>query len=248
MERTFRIGEMAEILGIPASKLRYWESMGLLDCARGPENQYRLYQAADLMRVSDLMFYRSLGLSVKSIAAIDAMDVPAHGALCAAREEALEEEKALLEQRLQRLRRHTRAAETIQQLRRVPFVDAQIDTACIVPFELADACVLRQYMEDPYLYSRVQDSADLSWERRGLTVSPEQMGSYAQVLWSGSGGRYVAGLMREAVQPGYPNDLPALLDAVQAKYRTGAVISRFLMRAREDGTLFDYYKSYIEIL
>ena len=93
MERTFRIGEMAEILGIPASKLRYWESMGLLDCVRGTENQYRLYQAADLMRVSDLMFYRSLGLSVKSIAAIDAMDVPAHGALCAAREEALEDWK-----------------------------------------------------------------------------------------------------------------------------------------------------------
>lgn len=247
MDRTFRIGELANILGIPTSKLRYWESAGVFHSARTAENQYREYEAADLMRVSDLMFYRSLGLSLKSISEMDGMDLPTHEALCAAQEKALEEEKALLERRLQRLRRYMNALETIQTLRQVPFMEAQIDTSCIVPFELADAYVLRQYIENPYLYSRVQDSSDISQERRGLTVAPETIGKYAEVLWSRNGGRYVAGLMREAVQPGYPNDLSILLQAVQAKYRTGVVISRFLMRACEDGRLFDFYKSYIEV-
>lgn len=244
MEKTFRIGEIAEILGVPASRLRYWESVGLLDCGRQAENQYRAYEAGDLMRISDLMFYRSLGLSIKSISEIDAMEVEGHEILCAAQERALEAQKL----QLQRLRRYTQALEVIQELRRIPFADAQIDTACIVPFELADAGVLRQYMDDPYLYSRVQDSSDLSRERRGLTVAPAAAAEYAEVLWRHGGGRYVAGLMREEVRPGYPNDLPALLRAVQSRYQTGAVISRFLTRARENGTAFDFYKTYIEIL
>ena len=244
MEKTFRIGEIAEILGVPASRLRYWESVGLLDCGRQAENQYRAYEAGDLMRISDLMFYRSLGLSIKSISEIDAMEVEGNEILCAAQESALEAQKL----QLQRLRRYTQALEVIQELRRIPFADAQIDTACIVPFELADAGVLRQYMDDPYLYSRVQDSSDLSRERRGLTVAPAAAAEYAEVLWRHGGGRYVAGLMREEVRPGYPNDLPALLRAVQSRYQTGAVISRFLTRARENGTAFDFYKTYIEIL
>lgn len=247
MEKTFRIGEIAEILGVPASRLRYWESVGLLDCGREAENQYRAYEAGDLMRISDLMFYRSLGLSIKSISEIDAMEVEGHESLCAAQESALEDQKLQLERQLQRLRRYTRALEVIRELRRIPFTDAQIDTACIVPFELVDAGVLRQYMDDPYLYSRVQDSSDLSRERRGLTVAPAAA-EYAKVLWRHGGGRYVAGLMREEVRPGYPNDLPALLRAVQRRYQTGAVISRFLTRARENGTVFDFYKTYIEIL
>lgn len=248
MEKTFRIGEIAEILGVPASRLRYWESVGLLDCGREAENQYRAYEAGDLMRISDLMFYRSLGLSIKSISEIDAMEVEGHEILCAAQESALEDQKLRLERQLQRLRRYTRALEVIQELRRIPFTDAQIDTASIVPFELVDAGVLRQYMDDPYLYSRVQDSSDLSRERRGLTVAPAAAAEYAEVLWRHDGGRYVAGLMREEVRPGYPNDLPALLRAVQRRYQTGAVISRFLTRARENGTVFDFYKTYIEIL
>ena len=248
MEKTFRIGEIAEILGVPASRLRYWESVGLLDCGREAENQYRAYEAGDLMRISDLMFYRSLGLSIKSISEIDAMEGEGHEILCAAQESALEDQKLQLARQLQRLRRYTRALEVIRELRRIPFTDAQIDTACIVPFELVDAGVLRQYMDDPYLYSRVQDSSDLSRERRGLTVAPAAAAEYAEGLWRHGGGRYVAGLMREEVRPGYPNDLPALLRAVQRRYQTGAVISRFLTRARENGTVFDFYKTYIEIL
>ena len=248
MEKTFRIGEIAEILGVPASRLRYWESVGLLDCGREAENQYRAYEAGDLTPPPDLMFYRSLGLSIKSISEIDAMEVEGHEILCAAQESALEDQKLQLERHLQRLRRYTRALDVIRELRRIPFTDAQIDTACIVPFELVDAGVLRQYMDDPYLYSRVQDSSDLSRERRGLTVAPAAAAEYAEVLWRHGGGRYVAGLMREEVRPGYPNDLPALLRAVQRRYQTGAVISRFLTRARENGTVFDFYKTYIEIL
>ena len=39
-----------------------------------------------------------------------------------------------------------------------------------------------------------------------------------------------------------------LLAQVQKKHKTGAIISRFLLNAQENGVLYDFYKTYIEIL
>ena len=55
-------------------------------------------------------------------------------------------------------------------------------------------------------------------------------------------------LMREKVTESYPNDLGELLAHVQKEHKTGYIISRFLLNAQEDGVLFDFYKTYIEIL
>lgn len=61
-------------------------------------------------------------------------------------------------------------------------------------------------------------------------------------------GQYVTFLMREEISPGFPNDLPRHLAAVQAEHTTRAVISRFLTCAQENGKSYDFYQTYIEIL
>ena len=248
MEQRFHIGEIADLLEIPASKLRYWESQGLLRCDREPENAYRQYTVSDLMTLSDLSFYRNLGLSVRQVAKLDSMALEEHQQMCRRQITALLEQRRTLIRQQQRLERYLQALETIEELRRHPFVPAVIDTACIVAFSLTDTTLLKQYTQNPYLYSRVQDSADLSKEQRGLTVPPETVGTGADILWQDHGGTYVAALMRETVQPDYPNDLAAVLATVQREYSTGIVISRFLARAREDGVLYDFYKCYVEIV
>ena len=248
MEQRFHIGEIADLLEIPASKLRYWESQGLLHCDREPENAYRQYTVSDLMTLSDLSFYRNLGLSVRQVAKLESLALEEHRQLCRRQITELQEQRRTLIRQQQRLGRYLQALETIEHLRRQPFLPTAIDTACIVSFSLTDTALLKQYMENPYLYSRVQDSADLSLEQRGLTVPPETVREDADILWRDHGGTYVAALMRETVAPDYPNDLAAVLAAVQREHATGVVISRFLARARENGVLYDYYKCYIEII
>lgn len=248
MEQRFHIGEIADLLEIPASKLRYWESQGLLRCDREPENAYRQYTVSDLMTLSDLSFYRNLGLSVRQVANLESLALEEHQQLCRRQITALQEQRRTLIRQQRRLERYLRALETIEELGRQPFVPAAIDTACIVAFSLTDTALLKQYTKNPYLYSRVQDSADLSREQRGLTVPPETVGADAEILWQDHGGTYVAALMRETVAPDYPNDLADVLAAVQREHATGTVISRFLARARENGVLYDFYKCYIEIV
>ena len=54
--------------------------------------------------------------------------------------------------------------------------------------------------------------------------------------------------MREKVGGDYPNNLAELLTHVQKEHQTGYIISRFLLCAQENGILYDYYKTFIEIM
>jgi len=55
-------------------------------------------------------------------------------------------------------------------------------------------------------------------------------------------------LMKEEVTVGFPNDLAEHLTHVQKSHRTGSIISRFLLCAQENGKIYDFYKTFVEIL
>ena len=57
MDKTLRIGEIADFFDIPASTLRYWEEKEIITPKKNPENNYREYQISDLMSLSDIIFY-----------------------------------------------------------------------------------------------------------------------------------------------------------------------------------------------
>ena len=70
-ERTYRIGEVAERVGVTTRTIRYYEQLGLL----GPEPErskgaHRLYVEADVTRLTELVRLRDLlGLSLEELTA-----------------------------------------------------------------------------------------------------------------------------------------------------------------------------------
>ena len=54
--------------------------------------------------------------------------------------------------------------------------------------------------------------------------------------------------MKEEITEGFPNDLQRQLQMIQQKYQTGAIISRFLVCAQEEGKIYDFYKTFVEII
>ena len=167
-----------------------------------------------------------------------------HGKLFAEKLSELERQQELLARRMEKLRCH------IQALREHPYQKSDIDTECIVSFDLIERDKLRQYIESPYLYSRVQHSQTLPQERRGLTVPADMRSAFPEssVLWQKQSSRYVTFLMSEEVTAGFPNDLAKHLAHIQKSHRTGAIISRFLLCAQENGKIYDFYKTFVEIL
>ena len=66
MKDVFSIGDISKFFNIPTSTLRFWEKKGLLS-PRKEDNNYREYSLPDLMKISDIVFYKNLGIPLKDI-------------------------------------------------------------------------------------------------------------------------------------------------------------------------------------
>ncbi len=64
MEVVMNIGDVAEVSGLPAKTIRYYEDIGLIRPARGP-NGYRKFGETDVYKLTFLARARSLGFSIE---------------------------------------------------------------------------------------------------------------------------------------------------------------------------------------
>ena len=108
----YSIGEAAELSGISAKMIRYYESMGLMPEPNRTEAGYRKYEENDIHNLRFILRARDLGFSVKQIREL--LD------LWRDRERASSEVKALASGHLVELRRKLREMEmmvdTLQHL------------------------------------------------------------------------------------------------------------------------------------
>jgi len=71
-ERNYRIGEVAELVGVTTRTIRYYEELGLLGgAAFRSKGAHRLYREADVARLRELVRLRDLlGLSLEELLAL----------------------------------------------------------------------------------------------------------------------------------------------------------------------------------
>ena len=65
---TYRIAEAAELVGVPATTLRYYEDIGLIDQPARTGNGYRSYDDADLARLRFITATKNLGIPLGDVA------------------------------------------------------------------------------------------------------------------------------------------------------------------------------------
>lgn len=61
------VGEISKALGISVETIRYYVDQGLINPRKNEQNNYWEYSSEDLIRLTDIMFYRSMGLNMKEI-------------------------------------------------------------------------------------------------------------------------------------------------------------------------------------
>jgi DNA-binding transcriptional MerR regulator len=68
-ENAYRIGEVAERVGVTTRTIRYYEELGLLGCDTGrAKGAHRLYSEADISRLEELIRLRDLlGLTLEEL-------------------------------------------------------------------------------------------------------------------------------------------------------------------------------------
>lgn len=94
-----QIKDFALLCGISVRTLHYYDEIGLLKPAQTDENtSYRYYNSSSLLRMQEILFYRELGFSLKSIKEI--LSSPDYS-----KKEALRQQKKLLMLKKERLER-----------------------------------------------------------------------------------------------------------------------------------------------
>lgn len=93
----YTVQQLADLAGISGRTLRYYDQIGLLKPARISPAGYRLYGPAEVDRLQQILFYRSLGVKLELIKEI--IDSPSFDELAALREHRakLLEEKVRIE-------------------------------------------------------------------------------------------------------------------------------------------------------
>lgn len=102
------IKDVSRMSGLSERALRYYDSIGLLRPSGRTEAGYRLYDAADLARLRQILLYRELEFPLEEIAGLLEMSAEERGA-------ALDRQIALLTRKRDRLDRQIGFARTIRE-------------------------------------------------------------------------------------------------------------------------------------
>lgn len=107
----YTVSELARLSGVSARTLRYYDEIGLLKPSRLLENGYRIYEAAQVDLLQQILFYRALGMPLAGIRAAVAAPGFDRERVLNRQLDALLQKKARIEAQIQTLRRTIRAAK-----------------------------------------------------------------------------------------------------------------------------------------
>ncbi len=245
MENYFQIGEIADLLQINRSKLRFWEQQGLLQLERDQGNHYRQYTFSDLLRVTDIIFYRNLHFSTDELRQVLQHSVCELGQKLEKKQQEIELELQALQQTRQKIvsrRSHLQEAARLQQLPDLPGVP---DFQQVRLFQSDNPADWQRSLFNQYVFIGVQQNAQAE-----MVYGLEADDGQAPCIWQQQPGKqYVEVLLQYEMQNHRRNNAAQHCQRLQAKgWQTGAIVSRFLFSARgEDGVNYDYHKGWIEV-
>ena len=245
-KQSFSIGEIAELLNISTSKLRFWEKKGLFSITKS-DNHYRTYSYLDLIQIADLIFYRNLGVPVNEVCEFAncsteeydqyLLEIQAHLS-----EKIKEYQKMYLRTLEQRLR-----LQDLNLLQGCGPLEEEIPFSAVAPFDFLEKDKMRQYIQNPSLYVWYLDTRESSEGCRGIITSPQEY--HGSLLWKKKHEQtWMTFLVRARAEEDYAWDAQETLNQIKCFHSTGIMLARHLLTAFENGKQIEYLKAYVEIL
>lgn len=155
----YRIGELAEDVGVSVRTLRYYDQQGLLVPSRSLANGYRAYTEADKRRLQSILRYRAVGLGVNRIRSL--------------LNESTSTEAEVLAQQLSDIRQHIQQLQQMEQT-----LMSQLNE---------DGTMAKQdlkYAKSTFDPDRYEAEAESRWgETDAFKVSQQRTKSYSKEQW-----------------------------------------------------------------
>jgi DNA-binding transcriptional MerR regulator len=244
MSKTYTIGEIADLLGIPKSTLRYWESEGLVNLPRDGTSNYRKYYPDSIYTISDLAHFRTLRMSLQDMKKLPNLS-PYELA------ETLDTLDNKLDIKLKELYTAkdyiNKKLNCINEYRCLKDRQYQKDTPDydnIYLFSIDDTEAWSIYIKDQYqsilLYNTEKDVIETGL---AVAVSDEQ----SKIWEKDNNAKYVSFVLKVAYSNPSTEDFKPHLDYLnKSGHKITNIFARYLFSAYDD-KYYDYYKAFAEI-
>ncbi|ALS01923.1 hypothetical protein ATZ33_11185 [Enterococcus silesiacus] len=250
-EKLLTVGQVAEIMKLPKSKIRYWDDMNLLTSSRNRHNGYRLFDMEDILTISDIDFYRKLDIPINKMTNLYRKSPEELWTILDETETRVATELAELEKRQQGIKHRKDQLLHLIELKEKEFVDEPLDVERIIPIDLKDPNELQTYIDNPSsLVIYIEDGCEKEITY-GFAVTAKEFVE-EETIW------------QKIEQPKYSykqflltiksdNPLENNFQSMKAKlakqgYQTGTLVGRYIMTAEDqDGFYRDFYKAWIEV-
>lgn len=245
MRNSFSIGEISELLGIPKSTLRYWESEGLIDKQRDGVNNYRKYYPSSVLSISDLAHYRCLRMSLQDMKRLPHLSPDALEASLASLNQDLDKKLLELQTAKDYINKKMDHIKEFQKLSVNQYHPEKPDYNHIYRFSIDDTEAWSIYIKDQYqsilLYNPEEGSVET-----GLVVPTHDN---HPKLWEKDNSRqYLSFVLTVAYSNPSTEDFKPHLDYFNSQgYHISNILARYLFSAC-DGKYYDYYKAFAEVV
>jgi len=244
MKNSFSIGEISELLEIPKSTLRYWESEGLIDLQRNRDNNYRKYYPSTVYTISDLAHYRCLRMSLQEMKKLPQLSPSELADSLTTLDKNLDQQLEELYTAKKFIHRKTQCIQEYKKLCSNQYQKEIPDYDKIYLFSIEDNEAWSIYKKDQYqsilLYSKESDRIET-----GLVVPTFE--NHPKIWEMNETSVYVSFVLRVAYSNPTTEDFePHIKHLENEGVRVSSIISRYLFSACEE-KYYDYYKAFAEV-
>lgn len=257
IDSKFHLKETCDLFQVSPSKVLFWEKKGLLHINRSADNDYRVFSFFDHADLSDIIFYKKMGLSLSEIKQLHSMDLDEFSSTLFEAKKRTEEqiESILLTQ--QEIDRRIGIINSLYSLERAGFQETNLPIKGIIPlydinaFQYSELLINLENFSVVLDYDPHQGDPYKFQYQFGLIVS--DCSKYEHLLFKpeNAPGKYIRFLLKIPYEQGFENyRIDVYLDALQKEYgRTDRIICKYLLTCvdQKDDILYDYFDAYAQL-
>ncbi len=248
-EKKYSIQVISRLLDIPKATIRYWNQEGLISPPRNGKNSYREFSLADAMELSNISFYRSIGIPMKELKQMLCSDIWVQEEVLDEAKERLEEKQRKLKQQAERIRMQQKALEQIRQLKEQPLVPGEPPFVKVGAFSHWKEEHWKKISLEPGAFVLALGKTKEEGPQYGIGYGPGEWQEEGELLWERKGQTFLEGLLVANSRDESQNDLEQQKELLRSQGITaGRVIAQYLTSGvNRPGEAWDYYKMWIEV-
>lgn len=247
MKEYYNIKEVARLLQIPTSTLRYWDDEGVIHAERDGENNYRKFSLSNIIELSMVSFYRNIGIPIRDLKQILKSERELQRNLLDQEEKRIELQIQNMYRQQERIRKQKRLLQEVEKLNQKTIGKGKPAFQKVVAFERENPRHWQYMVEEPERFMLFLDGKCLENVEYAVGMNKEENSENQQVLWTRAEEEpYMEGLLIVENQDEKNNNMAQLLEVLQGKGNHPKVAIAQYLSSEWEKKGIDYYKVWFE--